>query len=174
MILTLVLVSLPVGASAGSHRAGASAAFLTNTLGSRLNGIQLSFDATLLGEREAHSTGADHLGTLSLLLDTNWVNGDSEGRNLGQATVMGGLRYTFHGLAHTRAQLFVEGTVGQSWELQRESASDAAAFGAGVDLQPLPDHPRVAFRLRYARSWIGARDGEWYNQVSIGLAVRFQ
>lgn len=171
--LALVLLSLPVGAWADRHRAGASSAFVVAKRSS-LKGIQLSFDATLWGERQPNSPTAEHTGTLSLLLDTNWVNGDHRGGNLGQATVLGGLRYTLNTIAHVKAQVFIEGLVGQSWELQRESASDAAAFGGGLDWLPFGDESRVLLRFRYDRSWIGARDGEWYDQFSVGLAVRFE
>ena len=184
MILALVLLSLPVGTLAGTHRAGAGGG------GGRadkctLYGIQLSGEYVLLNFSKKED-GHHHRGTLSavgeftLMGGEHEKEGEAEPRPLTQYTGVVGARLTWNALKW--AGVFGHGMIGRYWEVQDGVSSGAKAWGGGVDFLPgmlfSDHHEDIVIRLQLDEYRISKDEpdsaGFKYPQYTIQAIYRFE
>jgi hypothetical protein len=127
MILALVLLSLPVGTLAGTHRAGAGGG-AGGREGSLLAGLQLNAEYVLRNAGATNSYG-ERQRTLSLVGDFTLLSGKHDGLASTQYTLVGGLR----GTLNRRVQPFAHVMGGRYWEVQTGESAWAWVGGIGVD-----------------------------------------
>jgi len=125
-MLALVLLSLPVGALAGTHRAGAGAGG-GRADGSSLWGALLSAELVI----KHFGEGSPAPLTLSAVGDLTWMSGDRTGfEEFNQVTFVGGGRLTYNSLK--RISPFGHVMAGRYWATGPDSG--AMAFGGGADI----------------------------------------
>ena len=169
MILALVLLSLPVGTLAGTHRAGAGAGG-GRAGGSDLWGALISAEYVIrhLGERSP----ADW--TISAVGDLTWMDGDREGFNsFNQLTLVGGVRGTYNSLK--RISPFGHVMAGGYWATGPDSG--AAAVGGGLDVlfgrAAREGHSHWVIRLQGDYYWTGLKDRS-YSQWTAQIVYRME
>jgi hypothetical protein len=184
IVLALVLLSLPVGALAGTHRAGAGGGG-GGAEGSWLTGLQLNAEYVLENTGPINSYGEKER-TWSLVGDFTLLSGEHEGSPLTQYTLVGGVRFTLN----KRWQPFAHGMVGRYWEVQTGKGAWAFVGGVGVDYplgrerrqasvtqQPQPHvhaEPAVTTVLRGQFDYYGvSSDRKSYPQITFLFVLRF-
>jgi hypothetical protein len=126
MILAFALLSLPVGTSAGTHRAGAGGGG-GRAGGSDLWGALISAELVI----KHFGEGSPAPFTLSAVGDLTWMSGDREGFNsFNQVTLVGGVRGTYNSLK--RIAPFGHAMAGRYWATGPDKG--AMALGGGVDI----------------------------------------
>lgn len=167
MILALVLLSLPVGTLAGTHRAGAGGGG-GRANGSALYGVLISGEYVVkhFGERSPRDW------TVSAVGDIAWMRGDRNGNDsFDQVTLMVGGRLTFNTLK--QIQPFGHGMVGRY--LAGGPDSWATVLGGGLDI-PLGkvtsgEHPHGVIRVQADNYWADDRS---YPQYTVQFIYRFE
>jgi hypothetical protein len=171
MALALVLLSLPVGVSAGLHRAGGGGGG-GGGFKSTLGGVVLSVEFVLDNAGAVTSFGGQKW-TFSLVGDFSLLSGRHDGP-LTQYTTVFGPRATWN-LARG-FQPFVHGLVGGYWEVQSGESSRALVGGFGVDVPWDPEHGehRTArvIRVQVDRYEVGVDSADYW-QVSALFILRF-
>ena len=167
MILALVLLSLPAGTLAGTHRAGAGAG------GGRANGSAL-YGPLISGELviKHFGQGFPRPWTLSAVADLAWMSGDRNGDDsFDQWTLAVGGRVTFNSLKWI--QPFGHGMVGRY--MVEGPDSWATVLGGGFDF-PLgkvtsEEHPHWVIRIQGDNYWVDERS---YPQFTGQFVYRFE
>ena len=168
-MLALVLLSLPVGVLAGTHRAGAGGG------GGRAGGSTL-WGAMISGELVIKHYGHSFPAalTLSAVADLAWMGGERKGNDsFDQKTFVVGGRLTYNSLKWI--QPFGHGMVGGYWAEGHDSG--ATVLGGGFDF-PLgkvtsEGHPHWVIRIQGDRYWADAQDRS-YPQFTGQLVYRFE
>ncbi len=167
MILALVLLSLPVEALAGWHRAGANAG-IKDSRRSDFVGVTLGGDLTLWGDSEIAGV-SEHRGTLSLVADTSLARGEHNNVDQTQFTLLAGFRYTFNRVPATKLQLFLQALGGGFHSGPSDEVS--ALVGIGADWVPSESGHGWGLRIQVDRSWVGGDIDPFY-QFSASVIYR--
>lgn len=167
-MLALVLLSLPVGTLAGTHRAGAGGGG-GRAGGSTHYGFLLSVELVI----KHFGEGFPRPLTLSGVAELTWMSGDrNSDYSFAQATPVVGGRLTYNSLKWI--QPFGHGMVGRYLS---DKDSPATVLGGGFDF-PLGkvtsnEHPHWVIRIQGDNYWITAQDRS-YPQFTGQLVYRFE
>lgn len=169
MILALLLLSLPVGTLAGTHRAGAGAGG-GRAGGSTLWGVVVSGEYVVkhLGE------GFPHPWTISAVADLAWMSGDRTGYDsFDQVTAVLGGRATFN--SPKWIQPFGHGMVGRYWATGPDAWTTVVGGGFDFPLGRVTSgkHPHWVFRIQADHYWADGQDRS-YPQFTGQLVYRFE